>query len=151
MTQLICFEGLSPFLIGTPSYIGRGLLGQLNFDLELAGVNVWRGSFMSSGPAIGLDVNQKLIVIGHSMGGASAIRWCNDYLGMVDLLITLDPRPLHRPYIKPANVKRAVNFYRNAWWMRGYPVENAENHVVTCGHGAVPGLPEVRALVEAHL
>lgn len=139
MTQIICFEGLG---LGTPSHIQRGLLAHLsNTELE----SLWRGSFMSSGPVRDWDCD-KVIVIGHSMGAATAIAWCNRKAPKieVEMLLTLDPRPLHRPYIKPANVKRAVNFYRNSFWMRGYPVEGAENHVVNCGHTQVPALKEVR-------
>lgn len=140
MTQLVCFEGLG---LGTPTHIRRHLLDRV----YLKDANVWRGSFMSKGPEI--LYAPKHIVIGHSMGGASAIDWCKRQEEWdIDLLITLDPRPLHRPYIKPDNVKRAVNFYRDSLWMRGYPVEGAENHIVQCGHTYVPALA-VETLREA--
>jgi hypothetical protein len=151
------FEGLSPFLIGTPNYIKRGLLDPLLRDWPTDKVTpeVWRGSFMSSGPMFPHS-SDKVIVIAHSMGVASAIAWCNrwdsDGAHDIDLLLTLDPRPLHRPYVKPANVKHAVNFYRPvAFWMKGFPVEGAENIQVQCGHRAVPYLPEVRKLIESCL
>lgn len=147
-TMIIVFEGLG---LVTPSHVKRGLLdrltGQADFDTQ-----VWRGSFMSSGPVRDWDCD-KVIVMGHSMGVASAIAWCNRKAPKIeiDLLLTLDGRPLHRPYVKPQNVKRAVNFYRNSWWMCGYPVEGAENHVVTCGHTSVPALPEVLKVLRESL
>lgn len=142
MTQIIAFEGLHPLLIPwlVPSYVKRGLLDKVEF----AGVKLWRGGFMSTGPVRDWDAD-KVIVIGHSMGGASAIEWCNRKAPKIeiDLLITLDPRPLHRPYIKPANVKRAVNIYQQSWWMPGYPVQGAENILLTdgTGHTGVPAHP----------
>lgn len=134
--QLICFEGLSPFLIGTPNYVKRGLLDKLDKRPDL---NVWRGSFMSRGPQK-VNPADKHILLGHSMGGPTAIWWCNQHPGLeIDLLLTLDPRPLHQPYVKPANVKRCVNFYQTGF-MRGYPVEGAENHHVKIRHTLVPRL-----------
>lgn len=132
MTQIIAFEGLG---LGTPTHIKRLLLDPLKLD-KRPDVSVWRGSFMSSGP--NQDRWQKTIVIGHSMGGPTAIWWCNKHKRFdIDLLITLDPRPLHRPCVKPANVKRAVNFYQTGF-MRGYLVEGAENHRVKIGHTLLP-------------
>ena len=144
--QCVVFEGLSPFLIGTPNYVKRGLLD----PLDLANVSVWRGSFMSKGPLPRID--HKLVVIAHSMGGPSALWWCNKWKEFpVDLLVTLDPRPLHRPYIKPPNVKRAVNFYQTGF-MRGYEVKGAENiKVVTAGHTKLPALSAVERLVKGYL
>ena len=145
MIQLIAFEGLG---LGTPTHIKRGLLDRL----VLRDADVCRASFMSDGPKPLNALGTKRIVIGHSMGGASAIAWCNRWANYkFDLLLTLDPRPLHRPYRKPANVLRCVNFYRDAFWMRGYPVEGAENTKVRCGHTQVPALREVLELVEEYL
>lgn len=104
---------------------------------------------MSSGPNARPQMSSsKVIVIGHSMGGASAIAWCETWRRHleVDLLLTLDPRPLHRPYIKPPNVKRAVNLYQKSFWMPGYEVEGAENILLTDGtsHTGVPWHPKAR-------
>ncbi len=145
--QVVAFEGLSPFLFGTPSYVKTQLLDRVKFP---EGTALWRGSFASSGP--GCLVDFKRIVIGHSMGGASAINWCNqmkDY--KVDLLLTLDPRPLHRPYIKPPNVRNAANFYQKSWWFPGYEVEGAKNTMVSIPHTQVPGLSAARIVLEQHL
>lgn len=143
MTQLIVFEGLSPWLIGTPAYVQRGLLEPLATHTARIGdknaIHIWRGSFMSAGPNLHVEIPEpKRIVIGHSMGGASAIDWCHRHSSTIDLLLTLDPRPFYRPYIKPANVKRAVNIYQRGWWMPGYRVEGAENFCVTTSHTAIP-------------
>lgn len=144
MTQLVVYEGLSPILIGTPAYVQRGLLDRV----KLKDVSLWRGSFVSKGPSP-LKGADRVIVVGHSMGGASAIWWCNQYPGLkIDLLLTLDPRPLHRPYIKPKNVDAAVNFYQRGWWLPGYQVENAGNVLVGVRHTSIPALDEVKNLLE---
>ena len=158
MTQIICFEGLG---IGTPSHIKRGLLDPLGLmQVARPDYSIWRGSFATKEENWPEPIEcKKRILIAHSMGGATAIAWCkrwgettNVRFGVpIDLLLTLDPRPLHRTYIKPANVKRAVNFYRRSLWMRGYPVDGAENHIVTCGHTFVPSLPQVLKLVRGEL
>lgn len=141
MIHIVAFEGLG---LGKPSHIMRHLLEPMNLASRNLAVKVHHEWFTSNGPTA--FHGHKYVVIGHSMGGASAIAWCKRIAGNsnrpvdVDLLITLDPRPLHRPYIKPDNVKKAVNFYRNSIWMRGYPVEGADNHIVQCGHTYVPAL-----------
>lgn len=156
MTQIIAFEGLHPLLIPwlVPSYVERGLLEPVGKTIT-GPYETWRGGFMSYGPQpkviVGDHLITRFIVIGHSMGGPSAIDWCNRNSVQIDLLLTIDPRPLHRPYIKPKNVKRAVNFYQQSWWMPGYPVEGAENVLVQgYPHTAMPGSPGVvKALMEA--
>lgn len=153
MIQVIAFEGLSPFIIPNPTYVKRGLLDKLDFMK----CDVWRGRYISSGPQPKVRVSgetvTKFIVIGHSMGGPSAIDWCNRNAVQVDLLLTMDPRPLHQPYIKPANVKRAVNFYRGKrgfFDMQGYPVKGAENIRVNCGHTEIPFLHLAQIVLDSH-
>ena len=148
MIQIVAFEGLSPFLIGTPSYVKRGLLDKIPKILQ-SRVDVWRGSFMRSGPKPHVFAN-KIIVIGHSMGGPSAIWWCKQYPALtVDLMITLDPRPLHQPYTKPKNVLHAVNFYRGDHGMldmQGYTVIGAKNN--HCPDSSHPSLPFRKDVLE---
>lgn len=81
--------------------------------------------------------------------------WCRkNWPHEIELLLTLDPRPLHRPYdVRPdGNVKRAVNIYQQGWWMQGFPVEGAENiYAPGWGHGAIPAHPRAAATIREAL
>ena len=127
MTNIIYFEGLMS------SFIRTLLIPQLKGDFTSLGYTHWQ-----AGPAM-VPSTGKLIVIGHSLGGPTAINWAAKCGREVDLLVTLDPRVFYQPYVKPGNVQTAINFRRNSWWMHGYPVSDATNIVMNCGHGSLPG------------
>lgn len=141
MIQIIAFEGLAITLTPwpVPTHIRDKLLAKVRLPRNTF---IWRDSFIKDGPELTYTPT-KLIVIAHSMGGATAIRWCNRHpTVVVDLLLTLDPRPLHRPYVRPKNVMHAVNFYQS-FPLWGYSVQGAVNRKTKWGHTAVPGRPEV--------
>ena len=74
MIQIIAYEGLG---LGTPTYVKQGLLDRCS-ELLTHDVVLWRGSFMSKGPTV-LPEARGRIVIGHSMGGPSALWYCNQH------------------------------------------------------------------------
>lgn len=132
MNHIVAFEGLT--MMG---HVRNKLLSRL----PGYGQKIYSHSFLSHGPTLKLEKHDRVIVIGHSMGGPTAIWYCHELLRQkisVHLLLTLDPRPLHQPYIKPVNVLQAINYYQRSWWMPGYPVDGAKNKLTTSGHTAIP-------------
>jgi alpha-beta hydrolase superfamily lysophospholipase len=87
---------------------------------------------------------ERIIAIGHSMGGGAVIDWCERYQKRIHLMITLDPRVTgSKPYEKPSNVLKAINFYQKGF-MPGYPVSGAENILIkTYGHTELPSMTRV--------
>lgn len=139
MTTLITFDGLFSSALATTQPYRHGV--------EHIAMSWWSG-----GPSAHY-INKifPLIVVGHSLGGPAALKWCAEYRHDVDLLVTLDPRVFGQPYRVPANVKRCVNFRRLSFWMHGYPVEGAEEKIMRCGHVELAWHPEVRKLIEESL
>lgn len=99
----------------------------------------------------------KVIIIGHSFGGYSAIR-CGDKLARHSIavanVLTVDARTVptnYRFFIKSRNVARHQNFFQKSLWMPGYAIDGAENQRLHVNHGAIPGSPEMVAAYRAAL
>jgi hypothetical protein len=99
----------------------------------------------------------RLILIGHSFGGYSAIRLGNKLARHqipVAGMLTVDARttPLnYRHFIKPATVAVAKNYFQKGLWMPGYAIDGAENTRLQTSHGAIPGAAPVVATYRAML
>lgn len=134
-TNVVAFEGLMG-LFG--KWVERGLLSKLDLDKY----SIQSYGWMSRGPK-SLPPGP-VIAVGHSFGGGVVMDWCERYGKPIDLLITLDPRVTgHKPYEKPSNVKRAVNFYQKGF-MPGYTVEGATNvQVYSYSHTELPSMKRV--------
>ena len=134
-TAIVYFEGLGWPPLFKSSYIERDLIEKL-YSRNIA-FKPMKFAWYSRGPAEPLS--GKVIAIGHSFGGPGMLKWANNYSGIIDLMLTLDPRNYGQPYRKPENVKRLVNFYQTGF-MRGYEVFGADQtYKLTCGHVQVPG------------
>jgi hypothetical protein len=137
-TNVVAFEGLHPLIFPKATWLQKGVLARLGKSHFNVSVYHW----MSKGPK-SFQYTGPIIAIGHSMGGGAVIDWCERYGKTIDLMLTLDPRVTgSKPYEKPSNVKRAVNFYQKGF-MPGYEVKGADNRKVTCGHTQIPSLTEV--------
>ncbi len=99
----------------------------------------------------------KVIIIGHSFGGYSAIR-CGDKLARHSIavanVLTVDARAIptnYRYFTKSRSVARHQNFFQKSLWMPGYAIDGAENQRLYVSHGAIPGAPEMVAAYRAAL
>jgi peptidoglycan hydrolase-like protein with peptidoglycan-binding domain len=99
----------------------------------------------------------KVIIIGHSFGGYSAIR-CGDKLARHSIavanVLTVDARAIptnYRYFEKSRTVARHQNFFQKSLWMPGYAIDGAENQRLYVNHGAIPGAPEMVAAYRAAL
>lgn len=96
----------------------------------------------------------KLIVVGHSFGGYSALRLAKklEARGIaIQGMLTVDARttPLnYRFFITPSNVREHLNYFQKGLWMPGYAIDGAQNIRLHVNHGAIPGAPQV---VETYL
>ena len=145
---VICFEGLGLSLPGFNSwYISEELMPKV-----AAEVTDWRIFSWSESPNISLAElsplkGRKIICIGHSFGGPSALGFGT--LVLAKSIITLDPRswtcdlPWAAPFAAPSGIP-TYNFFREGF-MPGYKVEGATNFQIypDCGHTQVPAQPEV--------
>lgn len=149
MKKIIYFEGL-----GYGNFVLNGLITPLKNKypvLEVEG-HSWKETVSVSGR------KAPLIAIGHSFGGAAVLKWAAQYQGIIDLLITLDPRqfpfgyPLFGGFTKPGNVGLAVNFYEKLdFFLQGFTVAGASNKQVKCMHWQVPAQQVVFDLVRINL
>lgn len=140
MVKIIAFEGL-----GNLGYLKQGLIGPLERKYgEKILVTMYHHFQIPSGPCN--------IIIGHSLGGESAINHIKN-LNPKPILLTLDPRrnsiaswfDILLPFQAPFDDVRAIyayNFFRRGF-MPGYEVKGAENVKLSCSHGGVPYQPEV--------
>lgn len=99
----------------------------------------------------------KVIIIGHSFGGYSAIR-CGDKLARHSIpvanVLTVDARAIptnYQYFTKSRSVARHQNFFQKGLWMPGYAIDGAENQRLRVSHGAIPGSPEMVAAYRAAL
>ncbi len=91
----------------------------------------------------------RVVVIGMSFGGYSALRLCRKLEVLqveVDELFTLDARTLpqnYRHFITPSNVVSHHNYFQKGF-MPGYEIDGAVNRRVRgVSHGTLPRAPEV--------
>ncbi len=99
----------------------------------------------------------RVIIIGHSFGGYSAIR-CGDKLARHSIpvanVLTVDARAIptnYQYFEKSRNVARHQNFFQKSLWMPGYAIDGAENQRLHVDHGSIPGSPEMVAAYRAAL
>ncbi|MGE0709636.1 MAG: peptidoglycan-binding protein [Planctomycetota bacterium] len=92
----------------------------------------------------------RLVVLGHSFGGYSALRLSRrlEARGIpVDALLTVDARTMpgnYREFVKPSNVRAAWNFFQKGF-MPGYEIQGATNQRLRgVSHGTIPAAAVVR-------
>lgn len=134
---VVACEGLSPLLIFPTSYVQRQVIAPLKaegleFDVK---VNQW---WMSC-PKVPKDS----IWVTHSMGNG-----CSK-CAVDGVIVSADPR-VTGVFVSPKGV-RWINFYQTGF-MRGYPIEGAENnHVSGYGHTAMPSYPGLLKVVRTEI
>jgi hypothetical protein len=100
----------------------------------------------------------KVIIIGHSLGGWSAIQ-CGNKLARhqipVASMLTVDARTYTANYpffIKPRSVVGAhENYFQKGLLFPGYAIDGAVNTRLHVNHAQIPGAPEVVASYRAML
>ena len=147
MTRVICIEGLGSSFIQSlliPKLPEQGLVFHLkSWGHDLGGIKAVLG---------------KTVIIGHSLGGAVAVKLANR-IGC-DHLITLDPRIPGLQSLSPFNAfgslkvtgaKVAMNMNHANYfgWFPGLTVQGATNVVVGGSHVGLPGNQRVVDYVKA--
>lgn len=143
-SRIVFYEGLGPM-----RYLERLLIEPMKkrYRFEAYGYK-----WTEKGPPKVFD--GAIIVIGHSFGGATALKFAKEYKGEIEAVITLDPRafPLGFPlggFKAPLGVS-TWNFYQT-FPLRGYLVEGANNTRVAMWHPSVPGRAEVHRCLAKYL
>ncbi|MCA8920327.1 MAG: hypothetical protein KDD82_00885, partial [Planctomycetes bacterium] len=100
----------------------------------------------------------KLVVVGHSFGGLSALRLTKKLRARgvaVQQLLTLDARTLPGLYglfVTPPGVGAHHNYFQRSLWLPGYPIEGAQDHRLRgVRHTRMPAQREVRERFSAML
>lgn len=154
------------FIIGIEG-LGQGERGVLSRALSVAcsgDIQKYKTYAYNSGIRLQKEA-KPLLIVGHSFGGEIAL---NIARPGIDIVITLDPRPVSRPlactfdsflrYEMPFKARpglKVINFYRRGFWLPGQVVIGAENHALDSriGHMDVPRQPSawLRICKEAYL
>lgn len=154
-TLIVAFEGLGPYWPLEAHYIEELLLPNLK-KAKQADVQVFS---WTEKPTIVAGAGQRLIVLGHSFGGAAVAQ--AGY--KADLIVTIDPRVTGiSPFrVQSNNADRWVNYYqRDLLWLpgcelfadsnlRGVPIQNME--VAGVQHQDMPGYQPIIDLVDQYI